>query len=84
MDDLTYTDARWRDAGVVVAYELAMEHGPATRNSFALACPLSSRPAIEPRSLVYMEGTEFGGIVDEIGVEAKRPRRKRAVYRGRT
>lgn len=84
MDDLTYTDARWRDAGVVVAYELAMEHGPATRNSFALACPLSSRPAIEPRSLVYMEDTEFGGIVDEIGVEAKRPRRKRAVYRGRT
>ena len=30
MDDLTYTAARWRDAGVVVAYELAMEHGPAT------------------------------------------------------
>ena len=45
MDDLTYTDARWRDAGVVVAYELAMEHGPATRNSFALACPLAARPA---------------------------------------
>lgn len=84
MDDLIYTDAKWRDAGIVHAYELSMEYGPASKNSFELSCPLSERPAIEARSLVYMEGAEFGGIVDAVGVDAKRAGRKRAVYRGRT
>ncbi len=84
MDDLTYTDAQRRDLGVARAYELSMDYGPGASNSFALSFPLAARPAIEPRSLVYVEGTEFGGIVDRIGVETKDPRRRKAVYRGRT
>lgn len=83
MDDLIYTNGRHRDVGVISAYDLSLEFGPNARNDFLLTCPLRNRPSIEPKSIVYIEGTEFGGIVDKIGVDTKQSAH-RAIYRGRT
>lgn len=60
--DLIYTDANKKDLGVLSSYELDMSFG-ASDNDFELT--LNSKDVtLEYGALVYIEGTEYGGIVD--------------------
>lgn len=77
--DLIYTDAARVDVGVLLDYELDLAFG-ADENS--LECKVSSTShCLEPGAHLYMEGTEYGGIVDKIASDNAA---KEVTYTGRT
>lgn len=59
--DIVYTDAEGRDQGILSGCKLDVEFGD-RGNDFELTCPEDVR--IDYGAYVYVEGTEWGGIVD--------------------
>lgn len=77
--DLIYTNANRVDQGVLLDYELDLAFG-ADENNFE--CRIQSNlHCCEAGSLLYVEGTEYGGIVDSIESDTENDE---VVYRGRT
>lgn len=60
MIDLIYTDAHGEDQGILNAYQLDLAYG-IDENDFELTLP--GGMLLEEKSRVYIEGTEWGGIV---------------------
>lgn len=60
--DLMYTNAKRVDQGVLSAYALDLSFG-ADENNFELTLG-ADEPILEFGAIVYMEGTEYGGIID--------------------
>ena len=77
--DLIYTDTRRRDVGVFHDYTLDLAFG-ADENDFELTIDLENH-CCEPDCLVYIEGTEYGGIIDGLSVSTSE---RTLVYKGRT
>lgn len=59
--DLIYTNASKEDLGVLDAYNLDLSFG-AKENDFEITVPNDT--TIESGAIVYIEGTEYGGIID--------------------
>lgn len=65
--DLIYTNASKKDIGVLEGYSFDLAYGKDENN---FECVVSSDNHVcESGSLLYIDGTEYGGIVDEIGVD---------------
>lgn len=62
--DLIYTNANGEDIGVLLDYELDVAFGE-DENNFECHVQASSH-FCEPGSMLYIEGTEYGGVVDGI------------------
>lgn len=77
--DLIYTNAKREDMGVLMDYEMDLAFGQ-DENSFECTIASASH-CCEAGSYLYMEGTEYGGIVDSI---QSRSADKEVVYSGRT
>lgn len=77
--DLIYTNSHREDIGVLHDFIFDLAFG-ADENDFELTID-SSNHCCDANSLVYMEGTEYGGIVDGIEVVTKDDR---LTYTGRT
>lgn len=60
--DLIYTDAKRVDQGVLSAYSFDLSFG-ASENDFEMTLG-ENEPALEFGAFIYIEGTEYGGIVD--------------------
>lgn len=60
MIDLTYTDSDGIEQGIIKAYQLDLAFG-SDENDFELTLPIDMR--IAEKSLIYIDGTEWGGIV---------------------
>lgn len=60
MIDFIYTDADGVEQGIAKAYSLDLAYGD-DENDFELTLPADMQ--LEERSLVYVDGTEWGGIV---------------------
>lgn len=65
--DIIVTDQEWADVAAVADYDLDMAFGD-DENDFAFSP--NEGPDLSKGCLVYADGTEFGGIVDEVGIEA--------------
>lgn len=80
--DIVFTDASRRDLGMLQDAEIDVTYGN-KGNDFELRLPIESPRSIPVGGFVYLEGTEYGGVVDEEGADrtAKRPVK---LYRGRT
>lgn len=62
--DLIYTNAERVDQGVLSAYTLDLVYGvDVNDNNFEIILG-KSEPMLESKALIYIEGTEYGGIVD--------------------
>lgn len=59
--DLIYTNSKRIDQGVLQAYALDLSFGD-SENDFELT--IGTSPVLEPNSIVYIEGTEYGGVLD--------------------
>lgn len=77
--DLIYTNKAREDIGVLQDFELDLAFG-ADENDFECSVPAASH-CCEAGSLLYMEGTEYGGIVDTIESDTEA---KEVKYKGRT
>jgi len=77
--DLIYTNARKEDQGVVPNFKLDLSFGY-DENNFELSVSNADH-ICEEGSVIYMEGTEYGGIVDAIRVETEN---RKIVYLGNT
>lgn len=77
--DLIYTNADREDVGVLFDYQFDLAFG-ADENDFQLTIPLNKH-CCQPGSFIYIEGTEYGGIVDSVEVDTDR---QEVVYSGRT
>lgn len=77
--DLIYADAQRIDIGVIHDYKFDLAFGK-DENNFELELPLVSHCCEEGYHL-YIEGTEYGGIVDKIRVDTSTDK---VVYSGRT
>lgn len=77
--DLIYTDAYGQDVGVLKDYTFDLAFG-SDENDFELTMDLSQH-CCEPNCLLYIENTEYGGIIDKINVETKDDQ---LIYGGRT
>ena len=77
--DLIYTNADREDVGVLFDYQFDLAFG-ADENDFQLTIPLNKH-CCQPGSFIYIEGTEYGGIVDSVEVDTER---QEVVYSGRT
>ena len=60
--DLIYTNDERVDQGVLSAYALDLSFG-AAENNFAMSIGINEA-VLDFRAFIYMEGTEYGGIVD--------------------
>lgn len=77
--DLIYTNSNMVDQGVLQDYELDLAFGADENN---LECRVQAvNHCCEAGSCLYIEGTEYGGIVDSIESNTDT---KEVVYRGRT
>lgn len=76
--ELVVTDSTGRDAAMLDDFELDLAYGD-DGNDFALSCVYK----IEPGALAYIDGTDYGGVVDTDGAEVSRSGRRRT-YSGRT
>ena len=62
--DLIYTNAKRVDQGVLSAYTLDLSFGAdKNENDFQLTLG-KSEATLESKAIIYVEGTEYGGIVD--------------------
>lgn len=77
--DLIYTDASGKDIGILNDYTFDLAYGR-DENSFELEMSLSKQCCRENFRL-YIENTEYGGIIDTISVETEK---RRIIYSGRT
>ena len=77
--DLIYTDPERVDQGVLSAYTLDLSFG-ANENNFEMAVGIAEA-VLEFKSVIYMEGTEYGGIVD---AKKTHTANKSIAYTGRT
>lgn len=77
--DLIYTNKAREDIGVLQDYDMDLAFG-ADENNFECSVPASSH-CCEAGSMLYMEGTEYGGIVDSIESNTET---KEVTYKGRT
>ena len=77
--DLIFTNAAKEDVGVLFDYEFDLAFGE-DENNFELTIQQSAH-CLEPGSFIYIEGTEYGGIVDSIAVDTEK---KSITYGGRT
>lgn len=79
--DLIYTNAKRVDQGVLLTYALDLSFGvDESENDFELTLG-KAEPLLEDGSIIYMAGTEYGGIVG--GMRSNTNDRKR-VHLGRT
>lgn len=76
--DLIYTNAKKIDQGVLNAYALDLSYGE-SENDFEIT--LGTSPRLENGAYIYIEGTEYGGIVD--GLKAATDS-ETVTYMGRT
>lgn len=67
--DLIYTDGTGADVGVLFGYALDLAFG-SEENDFALELSIDSTE-IENGAFIYIEGTEYGGIIDGIEVDTE-------------
>lgn len=58
--EVTYTDGRWKDVGVIRNMTFDADYGDES-NSFLLTIPASLGVRLEYGCLIYVEGTEYGG-----------------------
>lgn len=77
--DMIYTNAQKEDQGVLQEYEMDLAFG-ADENDFECTVSTASH-CCEPGSYLYIEGTEYGGIVDAI---RSKNATKEVIYSGRT
>lgn len=77
--DLIYTNADREDVGVLFNYELDLAFGD-SENNFECTIQANSH-CMEAGSFLYVEGTEYGGIVDGIKVDTEK---ESITYTGRT
>ena len=77
--DLIYTDTKRKDVGVIKDFTLDLAFG-IDENDFELTVDLNNH-CCEADCLVYIEGTEYGGIVDGFVVDTKD---EKLTYEGRT
>lgn len=77
--DLIYTDAAGRDVDAISNYILDLAYG-SDENDFELTIS-SGGPRIADNALIYIIGTEYGGIVDGISRDSENDE---IVYTGRT
>lgn len=76
--DLIYTTSARVDEGILVAYELDLAFGSG-ENDFELKA--GNKSILRPGQYIYIEGTEYGGIIDTIESDTAT---KEIVYSGRT
>lgn len=77
--DLIYTNPDREDLGVLFDYEFDLAFG-SDENDFECKIQMENH-CMEPGSFLYIEGTEYGGIVDSIDVDTEE---KDVTYSGRT
>lgn len=77
--DLIYTSSTGEDLGVLQDYKLDLAFGEG-ENDFELQLPVSAH-CCSGGSYLYIEGTEYGGIVDDIQSDTAA---QEVVYAGRT
>jgi len=77
--DLIFTNADREDQGVLLNYDLDLAFGK-SENDFECTL-LAEAHCCEPGSLLYVEGTEYGGVIDSV---ASNSTTKEVVYSGRT
>lgn len=77
--DLTYTDNTRKDIGVLLDYSLDMAFG-SDENDFACTVDSGSH-CCTSGSLLYIDGTEYGGVIDSIEVDTANGN---VIYGGRT
>ena len=68
--DLIYTNAAGDDVGVLQGFTLDLAYG-ADENDFQLELSIDNQ-AIEAGAFVYIDGTEYGGMVDGVDVDTER------------
>ncbi len=77
--DLIYTDENRDDVGVLKDYQFDLAFGD-SENNFLISVPIDNHVCGEDYWL-YIEGTEYGGIIDDIQVDTET---KKVSYKGRT
>lgn len=77
--DLIYTDAERVDKGVLSAYAFDLSFG-AEENNYEIVLGISEA-VLEYKAFIYVEGTEYGGIIDAKNTNTNKPSIK---YIGRT
>ena len=77
--DLIYTNPDREDLGVLFDYEFDLAFG-SSENNFECKVQTDNH-CMEPGSFLYIEGTEYGGIVDSVAVDTEN---KTVTYSGRT
>lgn len=77
--DLIFTNAKRVDLGVLSAYEFDLSYG-ASENDFEMGHS-SEEEMLEVGAFIYIEGTEYGGIVDGVKVITNG---EKVAYMGRT
>ena len=77
--DLIYTDAYRNEIGVINSYILDLAYGE-DENDFHLTIPADDH-CCGPQSLIYIDGEEYGGIIDAIGINEDSTL---VTYKGRT
>lgn len=70
--DLIYTNTKRVDQGVLSAYSLDLSFGADEKeNNFELVIG-NNEPMLEEGTVIYFEGTEYGGIVDGLKVNTNK------------
>lgn len=77
--DLIYTNKSREDVGVLHDYTFDLAFGT-DENDFELALDIGNH-CCEPNCFVYIEGTEYGGIIDKMNIATKN---EKLAYKGRT
>lgn len=77
--DLIFTDATGADVGVLIGFTLDLAFGN-EENDFELALSIDSKK-IESGAFIYIDGTEYGGIIDGLKVDTDQ---QLVTYVGRT
>lgn len=77
--DLIYADGNMTDIGVLKNYTFDLAYGE-DENNFTISTAISNN-VLQTGYYIYIDGTEYGGIVDGIAVDTKE---RSIVYSGRT
>ena len=77
--DLIYTDAERVDQGALSAYAFDLSFG-SDENNFEMSIGIAEA-VLEFKAFIYMEGTEYGGIVD---IKKSHTDVESIIYKGRT
>ena len=79
MVDLIYADENGIDIDILHKYSFDLAYGK-DENNFELALPIQNS-ILKDGYLLYIEDTEYGGVVDSCGVNTKE---RKVIYSGRT